>query len=77
MDFTTIKLPVMDPPPPGNHLETTYEPLLTSWWVPRVRGTVQGHQHGKYFIKVLAKYILTIQCLSLLLNIEFVAGKRT
>ena len=60
--------PVMDPQPPGNHFR-----MLTSLWVPKGGGTVQGHQLGKYFIKVLAKYILTIQCLSLLLNIEFVA----
>ena len=60
----------MDPQPPGNHLQTPAD-LLVGPQGP------QGQQLGKYFIKVLVKYILTIQCLSLLLNIEFVAGKRS
>ena len=40
-------------------------------------GAVQSLQHGKYFIKISTKYILTIQCLSLLLYIELVVRKRT
>ena len=58
-----------------NHLATTYESLLTSWLVSRVGGIVLGHIHRTYCIKVLAKFILTIHCLYLLLNMEFVAGK--
>ena len=42
-----------------------------------VWGDVQGLQHGKYFIKIRAKYILTIQCLSPLLYIEIEVGKCT